>query len=763
MKSSNAAESAASAAATEELLKKIQELEVGQVRLQQEMSQLMASPAAAAQIVASDHRQRQRPHSISPQRVPRRRVEDGVVTRASFRHSSPLHRESSRHWGPPPPSAVNFTDKQYLNILQSMGQSIHIMDPNNLLIYWNKRAEELYGYSSEEAIGSDALEIITDPQDHGAANEILRRGAMGENWTGLFPVKTKSGIRFSIVATNTPMYDDTGLFVGVICVSNETRPYEQAKAVMLAAQRGCWDNPSNFSRPRGITFGKLSHDSQQPLQVAIASKISNLATKVSNKVKSKMRPAESCSDYNAGIWEGNHPDQGFSDAAMFDHRDDGASSGASTPRGDPLGVFSRPEDSPSKQSRDSGDENERKPSISKILSSKAEAWMEKKGLALPWKEKERESTDLNPKVSRFVWPWEQDGQQNGREQQNNASSTFKQESPCIETNRTTNNAAAASWCSSVNVNSSSSGSSGGSTSSGTVNKRDVDTDSLDYEILWEDLTIGEQVGQGSCGTVYHALWYGSDVAVKVFSRLEYSDEVISSFRQEVSLMKRLRHPNILLFMGAVMSPECLGIVTEFLPRGSLFRLLQKSAAKLEWRRRIHMALDIARGMNYLHHHNPPIVHRDLKSSNLLVDRNWTVKVGDFGLSRLKNETYLLTKTGKGTPQWMAPEVLRNEPADEKSDIYSFGVILWELITQKIPWENLNSMQVIGAVGFMNQHLDIPDNVDGEWASIIQSCWDSEPHSRPSFQELVDKLKEMQKRCAIQHQAERAGARDAAQK
>ncbi|KAG6433651.1 hypothetical protein SASPL_105266 [Salvia splendens] len=758
MKRSNAAESAASAAATEELLKKIKELEVGQVRLQQEISQLMTSPAAAAQIVASDHRQRQRPHSISPQRVPQPRVEDGVVARASFQHLSPLRRES-RHWRLPPPSAVNFTDKQYLSILQSMGQAIHIIDPNNLLIYWNKRAEELYGYSSEEAIGSDALEILTDPQDHGAANEILRRVAMGENWTGLFPVKIKSGIRFSIIATNTPLYDDTGLFVGVICVSNETRPYEEAKAVILASQRGCWDNPSNFSRPRGITSGKFGLDPQQPLQVAIASKISNLATKVSNKVKSKMRPAESYSDYNAGIWEGNHPDHGFSDAAMFDHRDDGASSGASTPRGEPLGVFSRSEDSPSIQSRDYGDENERKPSISKTLSSKAEAWMEKKGLALPWKEKEREGTDLNPKVSRFVWPWGQDDQQNGREQQKCASSTFKQESPCIETNRTTNNEATASWCSLVNANSSSSGSSGGSTSSSTVNKHDVDTDSLDYEILWEDLTIGEQVGQGSCGTVYHALWYGSDVAVKVFSRHEYSDDTISSFRQEVSLMKRLRHPNILLFMGAVMSPERLGIVTD----GSLFRLLQKSAAKLEWKRRIHMALDIARGMNYLHHHNPPIVHRDLKSSNLLVDRNWTVKVGDFGLSRLKNETYLLTKTGKGTPQWMAPEVLCNEPADEKSDIYSFGVILWELITQKIPWENLNSMQVIGAVGFMNQRLDIPDNVDGEWASIIQSCWDSEPHSRPSFQELVDKLKEMQRRCAIQHQAKCASARDAAQK
>ncbi|XWS10526.1 hypothetical protein CRYUN_Cryun38cG0003100 [Craigia yunnanensis] len=129
-----------------------------------------------------------------------------------------------------------------------------------------------------------------------------------------------------------------------------------------------------------------------------------------------------------------------------------------------------------------------------------------------------------------------------------------------------------------------------------------------------------------------------------------------------------------------------------------------------------------RGMNYLHHCNPPIIHHNLKSSNLLVDKNWIVKVGDFGLSRLKHETYLTTKTGKGTPQWMAPEVLRNEPSDEKSDVYSFGVILWELATEKIPWDNLNSMQMIGAVGFMNQRLEIPKEVDPRWASIIESCW-----------------------------------------
>ncbi|KAI3957338.1 hypothetical protein MKW98_003059 [Papaver atlanticum] len=191
-------------------------------------------------------------------------------------------------------------------------------------------------------------------------------------------------------------------------------------------------------------------------------------------------------------------------------------------------------------------------------------------------------------------------------------------------------------------------------------------DSLNYDISWEDLTFREQIGRGSCSTVYHGLWCGSDVAVKIYCSFEYSDDLLRSFRQEVSLMKRLRHPNVLLFMGAVTSPWRLGIVTEFLPRGSLFKLLQRETPTLGWKRRVLMALDIARGMNYLHSYDPPIVHRDLKSSNLLVDKDWTVKIGDFGLSRLKHTTFLSRNSGKGTPQWMAPEVIRNEPANEKN-------------------------------------------------------------------------------------------------
>lgn len=161
-------------------------------------------------------------------------------------------------------------------------------------------------------------------------------------------------------------------------------------------------------------------------------------------------------------------------------------------------------------------------------------------------------------------------------------------------------------------------------------------------------------------------------------------------------------------------------------------------------------MDIARGMNYLHHCKPPIIHRDLKSSNLLVDKNWTVKVGDFGLSRVKHHTYLKTKSGRGTPQWMAPEILCNEQADEKSDVYSYGVVLWEITTEKIPWNDLNPMQVIGAVGFMNRRLEIPKDVDPLWVSLMESCWCSEPQSRPTFQEILNKLKDLQKKYVVEH-------------
>ncbi|OMO57583.1 hypothetical protein COLO4_35264 [Corchorus olitorius] len=243
------------------------------------------------------------------------------------------------------------------------------------------------------------------------------------------------------------------------------------------------------------------------------------------------------------------------------------------------------------------------------------------------------------------------------------------------------------------------------------------------EISWDELHMKERVGAGSFGTVHRAEWHGSDVAVKVLTVQDFHDDQLKEFLREVAIMKRVRHPNVVLFMGAVTKRPHLSIVTEYLPRGSLYRLIHRPTAgeTLDQRKRIRMALDVAKGINYLHCLNPPIVHWDLKSPNLLVDKNWTVK-----------------------PEWMAPEFLRGEPSNEKSDVYSFGVILWELVTMQQPWSGLSPAQVVGAVAFQNRRLSIPPNTPPKLAALMESCWADNPAQRPSFANIVDALKKLLK-------------------
>ncbi|XP_054788717.1 serine/threonine-protein kinase CTR1-like isoform X2 [Prosopis cineraria] len=266
------------------------------------------------------------------------------------------------------------------------------------------------------------------------------------------------------------------------------------------------------------------------------------------------------------------------------------------------------------------------------------------------------------------------------------------------------------------------------------------------EISWDDLRIKERVGAGSFGTVHRGKWHGSDVAVKVLSIQDFRDDQLKEFLREVAIMKRVRHPNVVLFMGAVTKRPHLSIVTEYLPRGSLYRLLHRptTGENLDQRRKLRMALDVAKGVNYLHCLNPPVLHWDLKSPNLLVDKNWTVKVCDFGLSRFKANTFMSSKSVAGTPEWMAPEFLRGEPSNEKSDVYSFGVILWELMTMQQPWSGLSPAQVVGAIAFQNRRLVIPSNVSPALSSLMESCWADDPNERPSFSSIVDSLKKLLK-------------------
>ncbi|XP_074567204.1 serine/threonine-protein kinase CTR1-like [Curcuma longa] len=184
-----------------------------------------------------------------------------------------------------------------------------------------------------------------------------------------------------------------------------------------------------------------------------------------------------------------------------------------------------------------------------------------------------------------------------------------------------------------------------------------------------------------------------------------------------------------------MKPPHFSLITEYMEMGSLYYLIHTSGQKkrLSWRKRLKMLRDICRGLMCIH--RMKIVHRDLKSANCLVDKHWTVKICDFGLSRVIIDGPMRDNASAGTPEWMAPELIRNEPFTEKCDIFSLGVIMWELCTLNRPWEGIPPVQVVYAVSNEGKRLEIPE---GPLGSLISDCW-AEPSERPSCQEILTRL------------------------
>ena len=267
-----------------------------------------------------------------------------------------------------------------------------------------------------------------------------------------------------------------------------------------------------------------------------------------------------------------------------------------------------------------------------------------------------------------------------------------------------------------------------------------------FRINESELKVGAKLGIGSFGVVHRAKWNDTDVAFKTMHADEMNDDTVNAFAEEIRMMRALRHPNIVLFIGAVIQPKRMGIVSELMKRGNLEQLLHGTGAQSDTLcqnglLRRQMAADCARGMLYLHSLSPPVVHHDLKPANLLVDANWTLKVSDFGMSELKNYTYGSNcKAPGGTPEWMAPEALRGDDVSEKSDVYSFGVILWELITLQYPWTELSSpVQIVAQVAFLHRRLKIPSWVEGPMSELLHDCWVREMDERPSFASVVDRL------------------------
>eukprot|EP00735_Rhodelphis_limneticus_P011123 TRINITY_DN4181_c0_g1::TRINITY_DN4181_c0_g1_i1::g.2095::m.2095 TRINITY_DN4181_c0_g1::TRINITY_DN4181_c0_g1_i1::g.2095 ORF type:complete len:1422 (-),score=286.12,sp/Q9FPR3/EDR1_ARATH/43.97/4e-63,Pkinase_Tyr/PF07714.12/7.9e-55,Pkinase/PF00069.20/2.1e-50,zf-RING_2/PF13639.1/1.9e-07,zf-RING_2/PF13639.1/9.6e+03,zf-rbx1/PF12678.2/8.5e-05,zf-rbx1/PF12678.2/1.1e+04,CLASP_N/PF12348.3/0.0028,SWIM/PF04434.12/0.0071,SWIM/PF04434.12/4.6e+03,zf-Apc11/PF12861.2/0.0075,APH/PF01636.18/0.019,Kinase-like/PF14531.1 len=275
----------------------------------------------------------------------------------------------------------------------------------------------------------------------------------------------------------------------------------------------------------------------------------------------------------------------------------------------------------------------------------------------------------------------------------------------------------------------------------------------------QQVEIDARIGTGAYGAVMRAKWNGTVIAVKQLNTTAPLDENAGEhtlreqqqldrqarheFLHEVKSLACLRHPNLILFMGFSLSSTGLNIVTEFMARGSLYRILRKqerSKVPLDAKLRDKVAMGVARGMNYLHTRTPSVVHRDLKSPNILVSETWEVKVADFGLCRILNPQVSLREHGlNGTPGWMPPEMLRSESHTCSVDVFSYGVVLWELLSLQVPWDRVDPLAIVSAVGYQGKRLPLSESMDARYRTLIQDCWHPLPTDRPSFAQIIQRI------------------------
>ncbi|KAI3736649.1 hypothetical protein L2E82_26588 [Cichorium intybus] len=254
---------------------------------------------------------------------------------------------------------------------------------------------------------------------------------------------------------------------------------------------------------------------------------------------------------------------------------------------------------------------------------------------------------------------------------------------------------------------------------------------VDAEIDKTSLKIGEKIASGSCGDLYHGEYLGQDVAVKILRSEHLNETLEDEFAHEVAMLREVQHANIVRFIGACTKQRPLCIITEYMPGGSLYEYLHKNHKILMLRELVKFAIDVCKGMEYLH--NSSIIHRDLKTANLLLDSQNVVKVADFGVARFLTQGGVMTAE-TGTYRWMAPEVINHQQYDQKADVFSFAIVLWELVTAKVPYENMTPLQA--ALG-VRQGLrpDLPNHTHPKLKELMQRCWEFDPGNRLSFSQI----------------------------
>ncbi|KAJ0017484.1 hypothetical protein Pint_09717 [Pistacia integerrima] len=271
-----------------------------------------------------------------------------------------------------------------------------------------------------------------------------------------------------------------------------------------------------------------------------------------------------------------------------------------------------------------------------------------------------------------------------------------------------------------------------------VSKEDQEEWTADLSQLF----IGNKFASGAQSRIYRGIYKQRAVAVKMVrvpNQEETRTKIEQQFKSEVALLSRLFHPNIVQFIAACRKPPVYCIITEYMSQGTLRMYLNKKEPySLSTETILRLALDISRGMEYLH--SQGVIHRDLKSNNLLLNDEMRVKVADFGTSCLETQCRE-TKGNMGTYRWMAPEMIKEKPCTRKVDVYSFGIVLWELTTALLPFQGMTPVQAAFAVAEKNERPPLPASCQPVLAHLIKRCWAANPSKRPDFSDIVSALEE----------------------
>uniref|UniRef100_A0A671YAR4 mitogen-activated protein kinase kinase kinase n=1 Tax=Sparus aurata TaxID=8175 RepID=A0A671YAR4_SPAAU len=254
----------------------------------------------------------------------------------------------------------------------------------------------------------------------------------------------------------------------------------------------------------------------------------------------------------------------------------------------------------------------------------------------------------------------------------------------------------------------------------TEHKHDLDEA---WEVPFEEISDLQWVGSGAQGAVFLGKLHGQEVAVKKVRNIKETD---------IKHLRKLKHPNIITFKGICTQAPCYCIIMEYCAQGQLYEVL-RAGRQIQPSLLMDWAMGIAGGMNYLHLHK--IIHRDLKSPNMLITYDDSVKISDFGTSKeLSDKSTKMSFAG--TVAWMAPEVIRNEPVSEKVDIWSFGVVLWEMLTGEVPYKDVDSSAIIWGVGNNSLQLPVPEGCPDSFKLLLRQCWNCKPRNRPSFRQIL---------------------------